>query len=720
MVRVESQSFLKSIYSGAVYGAIAWTVYAVVECWFSSIQIWVVKSNSDSMPLYWGFTALLFGLYPVIGLMVGGLSGLGLHIAAGRFQFLQKMQSATRFRAVATLTIVLTFTANLFVQKPVGISVLVLLFISFSLILGLVLSAGSGIWSRRLSFLVNPWTTSFVLLGVSWITFDLLRNHYRIIKAGSFLVYLAVVLLISFFIQRIVETLWITRSTTVESIPPVKSLTFLIPIVLVVFGISFFLNQETHAVIRSSRTLAPKVGQPNVILITMDTVRADHLSLYGYERDTTPNLEKFAEEATLYTHAIASSDMTLSTHASIFTGLYARQHGARKVLPLQPSGRPLRSKFQTLAKMLSEKGCSTMGVVANYGYLSLHFGLDQGFEYYHILKPIPFITQTEEYYLREGISNILRWSNFYSDPGYRPLKAKVINREIFALLKKAKEEDKRFFLFINYMDAHTPYLPPHPFDTLYPGKDEAFSWDDYPTFKKGVMALKRKITQKEHRHLVSQYDGGIASLDFHLGKLIARLKELGLYENSLIIITSDHGEVFGERDLIEHGVSVYQDQVHIPLVIKYPNIRQKAVADEVVSSVDLFSTIVDILGYDIPKDVQGHSLLKGEPGKSKIVISESFPYGHMLNWHPRFNRVERAIFSWPYKFISSTAGKRELYDLSKDPDEEENLYKKDDGVSKELELKLDQWLKVVKEETGSPAKLDKGALDRLKALGYVQ
>ena len=92
----------------------------------------------------------------------------------------------------------------------------------------------------------------------------------------------------------------------------------------------------------------------------------------------------------------------------------------------------------------------------------------------------------------------------------------------------------------------------------------------------------------------------------------------------------------------------------------------------------------------------------------------------MRNWHNRFRRTERAIFSWPYKFISSTAGKRELYDLSKDPDEEENLYKKDDGVSKELELKLDQWLKVVKEETGSPAKLDKGALDRLKALGYVQ
>ena len=92
----------------------------------------------------------------------------------------------------------------------------------------------------------------------------------------------------------------------------------------------------------------------------------------------------------------------------------------------------------------------------------------------------------------------------------------------------------------------------------------------------------------------------------------------------------------------------------------------------------------------------------------------------MRNWHNRFRRTERAIFSWPYKFISSTAGKRELYDLSNDPNERENLYKEDDGVSKELESRLKEWLKTVKEETGSPAKLDKEALDRLKALGYVQ
>jgi len=277
-----------------------------------------------------------------------------------------------------------------------------------------------------------------------------------------------------------------------------------------------------------------------------------------------------------------------------------------------------------------------------------------------------------------------------------------------------------FFLFINYMDAHTPYLPPHPFDTLYPGKDEGFSWDDYPTFKKGVMALKRKITQKEHRHLVSQYDGGIASLDFHLGKLIARLKELGLYENSLIIITSDHGETFGERNLLGHGVSVYQDQVYVPLIIKYPNVNKKIVVNKFVSPIDIMPTILDVLGYEVPEYVQGLSLTKLESWNARTVIAESFPKGSLLTLPPGFNRVERAIFFWPFKFILSTAGKRELYDLSKDPDEKNNLYRPDDETSRRLEMSLNHWLKTVSAETGSPAKLNKETLDHLKALGYVQ
>ena len=173
-----------------------------------------------------------------------------------------------------------------------------------------------------------------------------------------------------------------------------------------------------------------------------------------------------------------------------------------------------------------------------------------------------------------------------------------------------------------------------------------------------------------------------------------------------------------------HGNSVYQNLVHIPLLIKYPNINTRNINEEVVNSVDLMPTVLDVLAFEVPGNIQGQSLLKleFEPGKSRNIISESFPNGYLISWHQRFNRVERAIFSDPYKLISSTAGKRELYNLSKDPNEMENLYKVDDDTSKGIEARLETWLKttVAEGESSASVKLDKGALDRLRTLGYVQ
>ncbi len=159
------------------------------------------------------------------------------------------------------------------------------------------------------------------------------------------------------------------------------------------------------------------------------------------------------------------------------------------------------------------------------------------------------------------------------------------------------------------------------------------------------------MTEEEHDHLLSQYDGGVTYINFHLGKLVTRLKELRLYENSLIIITSDHGEAFGERNLVEHTVSVYQDQIYIPLIIKYPNIDQQKVVYELVSVIDLAPTIMDVLNCKTPNNIQGKSLMKLELGKYRSVMSESYLESHMIKWHDRFNRVERAIFLEPYKFV---------------------------------------------------------------------
>ena len=271
------------------------------------------------------------------------------------------------------------------------------------------------------------------------------------------------------------------------------------------------------------------------------------------------------------------------------------------------------------------------------------------------------------------------------------------------------------------MDAHNPFIPPSPFDSQYPGKDENFTSDRYNNLLIDIMNLTYAMPENDRRHLISQYDGGIAYLDSQIGKLLSRLKELGLYETSLIIITSDHGECFGERNLINHGVSVYQDQIYIPLIIKYPNNNQGHIVDDLTSVVDLVPTILDVLNYEIPKGLQGEILLSIKPGRLRSVYSESFPRGRGKPVRKsRLDRKERAIFLGQYKFISSTAGKKELYDLSKDPNEMNNIYDVNGSKSTELEAKLNQWLIDTKEESGTAAKLDKDALERLKALGYIQ
>jgi arylsulfatase A-like enzyme len=454
----------------------------------------------------------------------------------------------------------------------------------------------------------------------------------------------------------------------------------------------------------------------------MDTVRADHMSLYGYERNTTPNLNKLAQEATLYSQAIAPSDMTLPTHASIFTGLYAKKHGARLDPPAYGLGRPLADGFHTMAEILSEKGYSTMAVVANHAYVSKYFGLAQGFRYYDQRAPVPFLGKPHIYYLRRGIREIA--TRFASPPlfemSYRP--AEDITMEAFACLAKAKSDNRAFFLFLNYMDTHWPYIPPPPFDNLYPGKNSHFNTVQYTDLSEEVMRLDRKVTENEYRHMVSQYDGGITYIDHHIGELLKKLKEFGFYEHSLIIITSDHGETFGERNFVGHIVSVYQDQVHVPLIIKYPMTGNEIIIWETVSIIDIMPTILDVLRYSIPQNVDGTSLLRLDSRKHRTIMTESFPSGWLFKLHPRFKRIERAIFSGRLKFISSTNGKRELYDLSIDPNEKINLYKAGHEIVQELVTRLSQWLDEEPEvqSKSSSVEIDTGTLERLKSLGYAK
>jgi arylsulfatase A-like enzyme len=721
-----SDNIWESIRAFAIQGGLAWTAYAVIECLCVSILPWIIKQNSEYIPVHWGATLVLSSFYVLVGVTLGALCGLFFNLAAKRVAAMQKLHSRNLLLTVGTVTVVCAFVANLFFNfslsryESIGLSELPSLSISALLMALLALSAVSTTWLNRLRFITNPWTVSILLLGLPWANLEVATYYSTAIKGALALALFCTIVFISYIVQKVMNK----RERISIDLDVQKHLaqSFVFPglALLAVIGISCFLKQAPPKI--TTNLNAPILGsdRPNVILIVMDTVRADHLSLYGYARETTPNLKEFAEEATLYNLAVAPGDMTLTTHASMFTGLLVKKHGAHSNPPKHVAGRPLDDSFHTIAEILSEKGYTTAGISSNYSYLGPYYNLDQGFQYYDARRRIPWLGHTKLYLLRQGVRNVLSYfvSPTHFELWYR--QADEINSEVFTTLARLQGEGRPFFLFINYMDAHWPYLPPAPFDDFYPGKLKNFHTAHYMAMQEEVMKFERKITPAEYGHLTSQYDGAIAYLDHQLSELITKLKEIGFYRNSMIIITADHGEAFGQKAYVGHGLSVYQDQVHVPLIIKYPDSKRKAVVNEYVSLVNLMPTVLDILDYPIPQNIDGTSLRKTEP-PSRLVISESYPDGWMFELHDRFHRVERALYSKSLKYISSTAGKRELYELSRDPNEMIDLYPANNKVAKKLETRLTQWLNQQGEtEETSAVKLDQDTLDRLKSLGYVR
>ncbi|HMB67779.1 MAG TPA: sulfatase, partial [bacterium] len=570
-----------------------------------------------------------------------------------------------------------------------------------------LLALGSAGWSRRLRFVTSPWTAAALLTGLPWLTVHALSAATRGPKTAGVLLFPAALLLLAFLVQRILRS----RS----QVPTVlTTLTVLLAAIL--------LDHTAHVLAPQPPPAADdEPDRPNVLMIIMDTVRADHLSLYGYERETSPHLEELARRATVYRRSVASGDMTLTTHASLFTGLYGRTHGAHRS-PMTPAGRPLDRSFLTLAEMTATRDYWNAAVVANRGYVTPHFGFDQGFHQFDSRGPVAFLGHPIPYYLRRGVRTAL--VPFVPRAAYDRVvrSAEQINREAIAQLNHLAERDGPFFLFVNYMDAHNPYLPPAPYDTMFPGKDPTFTSVRYGRLmwemnKKGL----EKISRRDREHITSQYDGAIAYEDAAIARLLSRLEDLGLWDETLIVITSDHGEALGDRFLVNHGVSVYQDQVGVPLVVKYPGQSTGRTVDVWTNSVDVLPTVLGATGLPVPdglpgRDLAGLGIAPGAPGEDRAVVAESFPTGAQA----RFHRMERALYAGRHKLIVNTEGKQELYDLVADPDESVNLFA-ESAVTDSMQARLDAWLETTAERNDSTAvaELDDEMRARLQALGYL-
>ncbi len=400
-----------------------------------------------------------------------------------------------------------------------------------------------------------------------------------------------------------------------------------------------------------SRLPAASADQPNVLLLILDTVRSKSLSVYGYARPTTPSLERLAERGVVFDRALATAPWTLPTHATVFTGRHHHELSVNWTKGLDET-------FPTLAEVMRDRGYNTGGFVGNFYYGGPQFGLDRGFVRYRH-KPVTLGGILASGWLgRELLMKTRTAAGNHQDIVRNT--AADINRE-FLDWQSAADPSRPFFAFLNYFDAHSPYLPPEPFDRHFSGERPRYWLKD-----EGA-----EYTAEELSDLTEAYDNSIAYLDDQLGRLFDELEARGVLENTLVIVTSDHGEQFGEHRLMYHSNSLYMPLLHVPLIISFPAALPSGVRiEEPVSVRDIAATVADILGIgDSP--LPGRSMAgswTGDPA-APVVLSEITMNRRIPDWMPAAYGPMQSLVVGRYHYIRRGDGAEELYDWVADPEE---------------------------------------------------
>jgi arylsulfatase A-like enzyme len=687
---------------GVSNGLAVWTWYAAVEFLFSTLAPLIVKKHEVMTAAQWGGTALILGCYIAVGALLGVVSALVLRGEEYR-EF--------RTRKLALLGLVSMFAINLAASRLDPVVKAASLTAALLIGAAIVRNVWTGPKDGRLPG--DAAWVSGMLIVTAWLAQTLSSRIPRpallAFVAGTAAVLIGIAWLARRAMLRM-DSRWAEPSTLKLAMKAAGAIGL-------IFCSGLISSRAEIAPPPWPQSNAPE-GRPNIILVTLDTVRADHMGLYGYGRQNTPNLQALAKESVLYENFIAAAPVTLSSHASIFTGLYPQSHGAYTVYPTYPLGRPLPEGIPTMASMLSAGGYRTMAVAANRYYLRPEWGTTHGFQYAYLADPVLIVSPSREYLLRNPMRRILTMEGAPQALDARTITAEDVNSHAYRLLDATGGDGAPFFLFLNYTDAHAPYLPPPPFDSMYPGRNPGFTGSDYVHLTEDVNNGAVELDVASRNHLISQYDGAIAYLDCKLGELIAYLKRKGLYNRTLIAITSDHGEAFGARKLIGHDVSVYQNQIQVPLLIKYPGQTEPRRVDALASQVDLLPTVLEAARLTIPSTLEGVSLTRAEAMKDRRVVAEY--HNSALNATPRFMHDSYALFFGPWKMIYSTSGKRELYNLAADPAEQKNLYEPGSKTAAAMKEELKAWSRNVAPRYLNAAPAAEESAKQLESLGYAR
>ncbi|MGH7554773.1 MAG: sulfatase [Longimicrobiales bacterium] len=400
----------------------------------------------------------------------------------------------------------------------------------------------------------------------------------------------------------------------------------------------------------------PAPGTSNVLLIILDTVRAVSMSVYGAANPTTPNLERLAESGTVFDNAWSTSPWTLPAHASMFTGRLAQEMTTNFIAPLD-------TRDPTIAEHFGNRGYATAGFVANLEYTTREYGLARGFLHYDDF-PVTLRATINAALLTRSIAHRVR--KFGRNDKLVRKSAADINDSFLEWLDRPRE--RPFFAFLNYFDAHAPYLPPDSFAGRFGPRRTGLAYHD--------LLSRQEWSDHEIAAELAAYEGALAYLDDELGRLFGELEQRGLLDRTIVVVTSDHGEQFGEHGLMDHGNSLYSPLLRVPLLIRYPQRVPTALRiGQHVSLRDLPATLVDLSGT-APASFPGASLARtwrGRDSGSEPLFAEVRDGIRPSSWLPIAKGELRSVIADGYHYIQNGDGSEELYHLANDPDELRDL-----------------------------------------------
>src|SRR6266436_4036037 len=403
-------------------------------------------------------------------------------------------------------------------------------------------------------------------------------------------------------------------------------------------------------------TDSPKAAPPDVYLVTVDTLRADHVHCYGDEKIATPAIDSLAEAGIRFSQAFTPSPITNTSHTTILTGLLPGVHGVTDF------GIPLAASHPTWAELLSKRGYHSAAFIGAVilDSKSLAPGLDRGFDFYDNFPQHPRTKQRWGRVERRGTEVVQHAESWLTAHPHGP-----------------------HFLWAHLYDPHDPYEPPAPYSATYKGR---------------------------------LYDGEIAYADSALGNFLSYLKTRGWYQNALIVVVGDHGEGLGEHHEETHGIFLYDSTTHVPLLVKLPNGRSAGKGiDAQVRTTDILPTILELAGLPIPQKVDGASLaplFAGTEATSRTVFGQT-DYPLRFGWAPL-----RCVRTEAFKFIE--APKPELYDLRADSRELQNKYEPwNEEVQKARKMLVELTPASPTPAHASPTSVPASTIDELHALGYL-